>query len=235
LGSIQPSADFYAYYYNYALPGDPYIDSIFGGGEINFTAVYKNAKKYTWYIGTDTLYTRTIDRFFEKQFIGQTIPITLIVEYEPNTLCDKSNGRDTITKSIKLIDPCDLATHSKYRTAIEGTTDSINWEWIPASIRSNDIFVGPCQVEGGLSALIGLMHYLEPNNTEFKDTVNIRGGSNNSAIIIGSYINGEIFPTNKNMYMDLRILQNKRVTVEIITLNPWTLETKSYQLKGRKL
>jgi len=164
--------------------------SIFGGGDISFTAVYKDAKKYTWYIGADTLYTRTINRFFDKQFIGQTIPVTLIVEYEPNTLCDKSNGRDTLTKTIKLIDGCTFNTTGKYRTALEGTKDSFEWEWIPSSIRSNDIFVGLCQVESGLDALIGLMNYLEPANTEFRDTLNVQGVATNSKINMGTFRTG---------------------------------------------
>lgn len=45
LGQNKSSADFYSYYQNLVNPNDPYVDSVFSGGRIYFSAEKKNVMK----------------------------------------------------------------------------------------------------------------------------------------------------------------------------------------------
>ena len=68
---------------------------------VEFTAKEEDAE-YTWLIGAETLHTRSVVRSgFPK---GETIPITLIVKKEPNTMCfPDDDGIDTLVRYLHIL------------------------------------------------------------------------------------------------------------------------------------
>jgi hypothetical protein len=60
-------------------------------------------ENYKWIIGSDTIYNQSYEFYFPGSYIGQTIPITLIVEDTIDSLCFPiDNGKDTLTKYITI-------------------------------------------------------------------------------------------------------------------------------------
>ncbi len=79
-------------------------DTIYANKNVRFTAKEEGAE-YTWYIGAEVLYTNTVTRFFSDALIGQTLPITLVVKKNPNTICfPNDDGFDSITKYLTIIE-----------------------------------------------------------------------------------------------------------------------------------
>jgi hypothetical protein len=54
-------------------------DTILDTKNVKFTAKEADAE-YTWYVGTEIIHTRSLVRFFSDNWIGQTVPITLVVK-----------------------------------------------------------------------------------------------------------------------------------------------------------
>ncbi|MBP5982428.1 MAG: hypothetical protein KA734_01810 [Fluviicola sp.] len=77
-------------------------DMIFSSKNVRFSAKENNAA-YTWYIGAEVLHTKEVTRFFDNSFVGQTIPITLVVKKKPNTICfPNDDGVDSIIKYLTI-------------------------------------------------------------------------------------------------------------------------------------
>ena len=74
---------------------------------VKFEAHEENAN-YTWHIGTETLHTRSFVRSFANhQLLGQTIPVTLVVEKTPDLTCNPNDdGKDSVTRYFEVIDKC---------------------------------------------------------------------------------------------------------------------------------
>lgn len=71
-------------------------DKIFGNKNVRFYAKEENAE-YTWYIGNEILNTREVKRYFENSMVGQSIPITLVVKKNPNSICfPNDDGYDSL-------------------------------------------------------------------------------------------------------------------------------------------
>jgi hypothetical protein len=106
-------------------------DDILTNKNVIFEAVEQDAQ-YTWYIGSEVLTTRNFGRYFNESYVGQTIPVTLIVEKEPSTLCFPNDpGRDSVTKYMKVHDFCDLDNslmNGTFRIAREMQTDSFDFQ-----------------------------------------------------------------------------------------------------------
>lgn len=106
-------------------------DDILTNKNVIFEAVEEGAQ-YTWYIGTEVLTTRSFGRYFNETYLGQTIPISLVVEKEPNTWCfPNDSGRDSVTKYMKVHDFCDLDNslmNGTFRIAREMQTDSFDFQ-----------------------------------------------------------------------------------------------------------
>jgi hypothetical protein len=99
---------------DFSISGDEYLgynpmicDTIFTGSSATFRANLSDAISYEWKVGTDTrVWTnQSFGLSFPIQdstyLINNPIPVTLIVEYEPNTVCfPNDDGRDTITKYV---------------------------------------------------------------------------------------------------------------------------------------
>jgi len=78
-------------------------DSIFSSRNVRFTALEGNAE-YTWYIGTEVLHTQTVTRYFPDNFIGKSLPITLVVKKKTNRICfPKDDGYDSIVKHLTVV------------------------------------------------------------------------------------------------------------------------------------
>jgi hypothetical protein len=102
---------------------------------MRFTAKEENAT-YKWYVGSEILSGRSVSRTFDEQWVGYTIPITLVVTKTPNNTCfPNDDGYDSITKSFYISEypiydyPNDEIYHpteGAYRGIIEGMTDSID-------------------------------------------------------------------------------------------------------------
>ncbi|HHB79806.1 MAG TPA: hypothetical protein ENK85_11290 [Saprospiraceae bacterium] len=70
---------------------------------VAFTALEEDAK-YTWKIGSETLHTQTVVRSHFP--VHEVVPITLIVEKEPNSLCfPDDDGIDTLTRFLYTVKP----------------------------------------------------------------------------------------------------------------------------------
>lgn len=99
-----------------------------GSKQVRFRAKEEDAE-YTWYIGTDVETDRETFKNFGTQWIGSTIPITLVVKKEPNTICfPEDDGYDSITKSFDIYDVCHepYLLEGTFRMAAENSTDSID-------------------------------------------------------------------------------------------------------------
>ena len=87
-------------------------DSILRNQRVRFTALEENAE-YKWYIGLDELTDQSVVRYFQSQWAGSIIPITLVVKKDPNTICfPDDDGYDSIIKVFTVsefgkIDPDD--------------------------------------------------------------------------------------------------------------------------------
>jgi hypothetical protein len=77
-------------------------DTILDTKNVKFTAKEADAE-YTWYVGTEIINTRSLVRFFSDNWIGQTVPITLVVKKKPNSICfPNDDGKDSITKFLTI-------------------------------------------------------------------------------------------------------------------------------------
>jgi hypothetical protein len=99
---------------------------------LTYKRAYFRAKvedaEYTWYIGIDTLNDREVNRFFQEQWGGSNIPITLVVKKEPNYRCfPNDDGYDSITKIMRVHNYCDTnILEGTFRIAEENSLDSFD-------------------------------------------------------------------------------------------------------------
>src|SRR5690554_4902010 len=61
-------------------------DTVFKNKRVYFTAQEDDAT-YTWYIGIEEFTDQSVFRYFDDTWAGTNIPITLVVEKEPNAAC----------------------------------------------------------------------------------------------------------------------------------------------------
>lgn len=82
---------------------DTETDTAYTKKMIKFTAKEENAD-YTWYIGSEVLHTKSVERYFDQTHNGQTYPITLVVKKQANVKCHPlDDGYDSIIKTITLV------------------------------------------------------------------------------------------------------------------------------------
>jgi len=75
-------------------------DSIYPLRSVRFTAVEENAT-YTWFLGAEVIHERSFVRLFDNSTIGQSIPVTLKVEKEPNHICfPDDDGLDSVIRYL---------------------------------------------------------------------------------------------------------------------------------------
>lgn len=103
-------------------------DHILGNSWAAFRAKESDAA-YKWYIGSEILTDREVARKFQPQWENYDIPITLVVEKEPNLKCfPNDDGYDSVTKIMhvfpRYIDP-HLALGT-FRVAEANSIDSFN-------------------------------------------------------------------------------------------------------------
>lgn len=84
---------------------------------VKFTANIEGAT-YKWTLGSETIYEKEFVRSFPLELVGQTIPVTLVVEKTPDFSCfPQDDGIDTLTKNLYIIDECDASILSEFRGA----------------------------------------------------------------------------------------------------------------------
>jgi hypothetical protein len=82
--------------------------------EITLHALQDSAE-YHWIIGADHYYTREVNFNFGAEFVGQEIPLILVVSRQPDTACfPNDNGIDTLVKTIMPKYFCDASIWGKY-------------------------------------------------------------------------------------------------------------------------
>ena len=99
-----------------------------GNKQVRFRAKEEDAE-YTWYIGTDIETDRETFKNFGSQWIGSTIPITLVVKKDPNKICfPDDDGYDSVVKTFNIYDECHepYLLEGTFRMAPENSTDSID-------------------------------------------------------------------------------------------------------------
>ncbi len=96
------------------------VSRVVAGGLVVLKAERENAT-YKWVLGADTLHTQTYSFVFSDNFIGQTIPIKLIIQDDPDLVCfPQDDGLDTITKFVYVLgSSCELAIFDNYWGAWE--------------------------------------------------------------------------------------------------------------------
>ena len=101
------SADFFIEeahaYNNNVLKKFTVTDSIFGGKVVRFRALEEGAE-YTWYLGQETeVGSSEVVKTFPGSYIGQSLPVTLVVRKKPNYICfPNDDGYDSITKYVTV-------------------------------------------------------------------------------------------------------------------------------------
>jgi hypothetical protein len=140
--------------------GDWHPDLKFFRGLIGFRPVNfiegDTSVKYTWLLGSEVVHDYYLERDFSdtRQTGENNIPITLIVEKEPDLDCfPLDDGKDTITKYIQLVEnACEFLTFGDFKVLFEGDRDSTlvsvrNWRY-----DNNGTFLDSCG--GGYAQLI---------------------------------------------------------------------------------
>jgi len=210
-------------------------DIAFARGKVAFKAIEssKNAK-YTWKLGTETISGRSFVRNFNNtiQTKENDIPITLIIEKEPDPDCfHNDDGKDTITRYIHFIEsPCDYLTNGDFKVLFEGENDSVVVgirNWYQPSSGSGKKITDSCSFYQ--IRFIGFDHDQSPQDT----TWDTGGGVQfNSKIILGKSTgggalfyayNGSIIINPQNLVVEAEY--------EILTRE----ELKKYKFKGRKI
>ena len=124
--------------------------------------------KYTWLLGSEVIHDFTFVRnFVDTRETGENnIPITLIVEKEPDLECfPLDDGKDTMTQYIQLVDnACEFLTFGDFKVLFEGDRDSTlvsvrNWRY-----DNNGTFLDSCG--GGYAQFINF-----DNKKEDLDTI----------------------------------------------------------------
>lgn len=74
------------------------------------------ADSVKWIIGADIIEANEYAFTFPEEFEGQTIPLTMITKGTPNISCfPHDNGRDTVTKYVRIIHWTDAPIFGSYR------------------------------------------------------------------------------------------------------------------------
>ncbi|MGM0479701.1 MAG: hypothetical protein ACQERC_10800 [Bacteroidota bacterium] len=102
-------------------PRQTLTDTTYKDRTVEFRALEENAV-YTWYIGADVETEQVTWKYFSDQWANQDIPITLVVEKEPNNVCfPEDDGYDSITKTFHISDYWQENTNDVDLGPIEGT------------------------------------------------------------------------------------------------------------------
>jgi hypothetical protein len=126
----------------YSCGGKDSMGNTFGV-RLTFIPTEKNAK-YTWKLGSEIITDRVFSRSFEDAIGPQRIPVTLIVEKEPNSNCfPNDDGKDTVTRFIDLRYQYSYPIIGKYKVLFEGEKDSSILEVRPWGVYNN---CGNCRV-----------------------------------------------------------------------------------------
>lgn len=106
-------------------------DTIIPGSMVSLEANRENAISYEWWYGLDTV--KETDGNISFRFgledstllLNNPVPVTLIIEYEPNSECYLSRtGRDTVTKYIYFKMMRDVAYKGKWQVYRNGDTEN---------------------------------------------------------------------------------------------------------------
>jgi len=102
-------------------------DAVLADKRVYFRAKEENAE-YTWYIGIDEETDQETWKYFGEQWVGSTIPITLVVKKIPNLTCfPDDDGYDSITKTFTVHDRCEPnIMEGTFRIAEENSLDSFD-------------------------------------------------------------------------------------------------------------
>lgn len=120
-------------------------DTILKNKRVKFSALLQDAE-YTWYIGSEIVHTKTLERYFNDTWAGQDISITLVVKKKTNRICfPNDDGYDSITKILHvspfieaLTDDYVLGTiEGKYRFKSDHLPDSFDVKFFGSRNNSN--------------------------------------------------------------------------------------------------
>ena len=85
-------------------PRQTLTDTTYKDRTVEFRALEEDAE-YTWYIGADVETGQETWKYFPDQWAGSDIPITLVVEKEPNNTCfPDDDGYDSVVKTFHISD-----------------------------------------------------------------------------------------------------------------------------------
>lgn len=184
---------------------------------IAFTAKAENAI-YKWYIGNEILDSKSVVRYFNSSFVGQTISVTLVVRKKPNYIClPHDDGYDSITKTVVITNRNFDSSFLEPNPTLEGVyrmkeangTDSID---------------------------IGIELGMFTTASYRVEVTNYDGNGNNlpynqSSIVACLY--RQLWWDQNKFYL---MLYNKPNGEAILTLDPKPLaEAPTYRYKGRKI
>ncbi len=125
-GSSEVSANFY-FEMRSSIPSiEPAIwvrDTVCLAGpniRVRVNVLQDNATFVKWIVGADEYSSTEVQFSVSEDFIGQELPVTLIVQAPINSLCfPGDNGMDTITKYFTVKDQCYADVFGTYRGSLE--------------------------------------------------------------------------------------------------------------------
>ena len=138
-GEKPVTADFQIKQFSLFLPHqfDENEGIVFGRARLKFVPKEGGAK-YTWKLGRETITDSSFYREFYKTPYGE-YQVTLMVEKEPNKRCfPNDDGKDTLTKTFRLVSGCDLNSSGIFKGLFEGEKDSSIISIVNISQRGSD-------------------------------------------------------------------------------------------------
>jgi hypothetical protein len=210
-------------------------DVVFARGRIGFKAkvdfeIFSDVK-YTWLLGSEVINEPYFERLFNETQEGENnIPVTLIIEAEPNLACfPNDDGRDTIVKFIRFVNrPCEFATTGDFKVLFDGEQDSAiirtrNW-YAQGPLRAYEV-LDTCY--WGSMLCIGFNRDREQPDT-IGNTFRYIRQLNSTLYVLDGQVNGtpsgkpllQVDPNTNEVQGEYHIVPN---------------EEKTFKFKGRKL
>ena len=107
---------------------ETFTDHVFENRTVRFTALEDEAE-YKWYLGSEILTGKSVSRYFNSSVVNMTIPITLVVNKNPNKTCfPDDDGYDSVVKYMDVVERCAQPhmLEGTFRFAEKNSTDSID-------------------------------------------------------------------------------------------------------------
>lgn len=211
-----------------------FASDVFLGGNVRFRSELTdlNEYKHTWYVGAETFtdVSQTPTRDFTALPRPNTITISHVIEYEPNSRCfPEDDGKDSVAQSFRLVgDLRELRTYGTFEGRLNDTGEVYQFQIVPVRIR-------PAQPMEIWPPFERTTEVMTVNFFNLGDT--LFSYSNQGRMNIGNYFKEWWFKDWNNFYVgDGRIDENGEFEMHFVDNRPPDLDPEpEYTLKGIKI